>query len=68
MLSTLNLLTRTDPQLRQARRAARDECTRLRAELASYRTDAELLELDAILERHPDADAEPVRRLIRRRP
>ena len=68
MLTTLNLLTRTDPQLRQARRAARDERTRLRDELASYRTHAEMLELDAILERHSDADAEPVRRLIRRRP
>jgi ribosomal 50S subunit-associated protein YjgA (DUF615 family) len=61
----LNLLTRTDPELRRARRAARAERSRLRAELASYRTPAELLELDAILERHPDADAEPVRRLIR---
>ncbi|HLK96059.1 MAG TPA: hypothetical protein VK365_10015 [Nocardioidaceae bacterium] len=61
----LNLLTRTDPEIRRARRAARAERSRLRAELASYRTPAELLELDAILERHPDADAEPVRRLIR---
>lgn len=64
----LTLLTRTDPRLRRARRAARDERTRLRAELASYRTQADLLELDAILDRHSDADAEPVRRLIRRLP
>lgn len=64
----LTVLTRTDPRLRRARRAARDERTRLRAELASYRTEAEMLELDAILDRHADADAEPVRRLIRRLP
>jgi len=62
----LNLLTRTDPEIRRARRAARAERSRLRAELASYRTPAELLELDAILERHPDAADPPAFLSLRR--
>ena len=42
----------------------RQERTRLAAELASYRTNAERAELDAILARHSDADTAPLRQLL----
>ena len=48
----------------RARRAERTERNRLRAELASYRTPAERLELEAMLARHsPDEVAELRERL-----
>jgi len=75
----LNLLTRTKPNAdqnvgtsapkptRHDKRAARRERARVRAELASYRTDAERLDLDAMLSRHAGADLEPVQGISRQR-
>lgn len=60
----INVLARPSAA-RQARRASRHERTRLRAEIASYRTPAERAELHAILDRHSEADTQVVRRLIR---
>jgi hypothetical protein len=52
MLSTLTTPARRRLAGRRARRAARAERDRLRAELASYSTPAERAELEAMLERH----------------
>jgi succinate dehydrogenase/fumarate reductase flavoprotein subunit len=48
----------------RGRRAARQADDRLAAELASYRTEAERAELDAMLSRHSDEEAAKVRQLI----
>jgi hypothetical protein len=37
---------------------------RLTADLSTYTSQADLTELSAILRRHPDAQAEPVRELV----
>ena len=49
---------------REQRRATRAERDRLARELASFSTTAERQELLAILARHDDAEAEPVRALV----
>jgi hypothetical protein len=60
-MSTTLLHRSTYFQLRDAQRQGR---ARLAAELASYRTAGERMELDAILARHSDADSAPVRELL----
>jgi hypothetical protein len=65
MLSTLTTRTaerRTRLRERRETRAARN---RLRAELASYSTAAERLELDAILARHDPAEVAELQSLLR---
>jgi hypothetical protein len=47
------------------RRAARRSLAR---ELASYTSARDLADLDATLERHPDDEAAPIRRLVAARP
>ena len=51
--------------LEQAR-TRRAERRRLERELATYTTAAELDDLAAILDRHPDAEAAPVREILAR--
>lgn len=51
----VTLATRSATSLSEAR-AARQERSRLRAELDSYSTPAERAELDAVLSRHSAAD------------
>jgi hypothetical protein len=48
----------------RGRRAARQEDDRLAGELASYRTEADRAELDAMLSRHSDQESAKVRQLI----
>jgi hypothetical protein len=52
------------PTDRRARRHARADEARLRAELASYRSEADRREIDEILDRHPGAEADRLRRLL----
>ena len=55
------------PTLRERRRAQRADRAAeraLRDDLASYSTPAELIELSALLRRHDDQDAEPIRRIV----
>jgi hypothetical protein len=47
------------------RRATRAERARLRAEIASYRTDGERLELEAILARHTPEQVREFESLLR---
>jgi hypothetical protein len=61
--ATLALASSAMKALR-SRRAARQEDTRLAAELASYRSEAERAELDAMLSRHSDDETAKVRQLI----
>ena len=49
------------------RRAARRERRALEAELATYTTAAELDDLSAVLERHTDAEAAEIRRILDRK-
>ena len=62
-VTVLTFLNPNSPT-RQARRALRAERARVAAELAAYRTHAERSEIYAILARHPDNIAEPLRQLI----
>ena len=50
----------------RTRRAQRAERRRLERELATYTTAAELDDLAAILDRHSDAEAAPVREILAR--
>jgi hypothetical protein len=50
----------------RARRRARENRRALEAELAAFSSPADQLELDAILERHSDAEAIEVRRIVDR--
>lgn len=50
----------------RTRRAERAERRRLERELATYTTAAELDDLAAILDRHSDAEAAPVREILAR--
>lgn len=49
---------------RRRHRTDAQERRRLAAELAEYRSGADRLELQSVLERHPDEVAEPIRRLV----
>lgn len=49
---------------RQQRRTARAQRDRLRHELGEYRTDAERREILAIISRHDEAAAAPLRKFI----
>ena len=60
------LATRRVTSLHEAR-AARAERKRLRAELDSYRTEAERAELDAILSRHTAAQLDTLAEMTGRR-
>jgi hypothetical protein len=65
VLSTLTTpATRRLTDLR-ARRAARADRDRLRAELASYRTPAERADLEAMLERHSSEEIAQLEALLR---
>jgi hypothetical protein len=56
-VTTINLVARI-----RATRAAHAERALLRKDLETFTTHAELLELSAILDRYPDAEADVVRR------
>jgi len=47
-------------------RADRARCHLLEHELADYTTPAERTDLELLLDRYPDADAEPVREILNR--
>ncbi len=48
------------------RRAAQAQRRQLQAELASYRTEAELADLEATLDRYPEAEVAELRSLLHR--
>jgi hypothetical protein len=48
----------------RARRAARAAEAALLHELAEFHTQADLLELSAMLQRHPDEQSDPIRRAV----
>ena len=56
-ISIVRSLHRVDRDERAARQA-------LAADLATYNTPADLRDLEAILERHDDVDAAPIRALV----
>lgn len=58
----------TRPRLRSRlveARSARRRCRTLERELAGYDTPSARLELEAVLARHSDVDAEPIRAILR---
>jgi hypothetical protein len=65
MLSTLTAAVTQRAMNRRVRRAERAERDRLRAELASYRTPSERLDLEAMLARHDSAEVAELEALIR---
>jgi hypothetical protein len=65
MLTTLTAPAATHVERFRARRAARAERARLRAELASYRTPSERADLEAMLARHSADEVAELEAMIR---
>lgn len=64
MVDMKTLTARTARSRRHSDRTRTDARRALAADLAGYTSPADLLELSAVLARHHDAEAEPVRELV----